>query len=120
MGDDVQRLLSVTEDALSKGIENAREGRRLNEVCAAIQDEVESNGFSVVREFVGHGVGHGHGGAVGQVDAAAVPAPLGRRLVPAAAAGVPCPTATTTTPFLASLPRRLAITGFRGICWTPM
>jgi methionyl aminopeptidase len=43
---------------VSRGIENAREGRRLNEVCAAIQDEVESNGFSVVREFVGHGVGH--------------------------------------------------------------
>src|ERR1700733_9188119 len=57
VNDDVQRLLSVTEDALSKGIENAREGRRLNEVCAAIQDEVESNGFSVVKEFVGHGVG---------------------------------------------------------------
>src|SRR3982074_2852299 len=34
--EDVQRLLSVTEDALSKGIENAREGRRLNELCAAI------------------------------------------------------------------------------------
>src|ERR1700751_335484 len=45
VGDDVQRLLSVTEDALSKGIENAREGRRLNELCAAIQDEVESSGF---------------------------------------------------------------------------
>jgi methionyl aminopeptidase len=57
VNDDVQRLLSVTEDALSKGIENVRDGRRLNEVCAAIQDEVESNGFSVVREFVGHGVG---------------------------------------------------------------
>src|SRR6202011_434561 len=38
VNDDVQRLLSVTEDALSKGIENAREGRRLNELCAAIQD----------------------------------------------------------------------------------
>ena len=55
--DDVQRLLGVTEEALYRGIENAREGNRLSEVCAAIQDEVESNGFSVVREFVGHGVG---------------------------------------------------------------
>jgi methionyl aminopeptidase len=54
---DVQRLLTVTEEALSKGIENVRDGRRLNDVCAAIQDEVESNGFSVVKEFVGHGVG---------------------------------------------------------------
>jgi methionyl aminopeptidase len=57
ISDETQRLLAVTEDALQKGIEKAREGRRLNEVCAAIQDEVEGNGFSVVREFVGHGVG---------------------------------------------------------------
>jgi len=57
VNEEVQRLLGVTEEALYKGIENAREGNRLSEVCAAIQDEVESNGFSVVREFVGHGVG---------------------------------------------------------------
>jgi methionyl aminopeptidase len=57
VNDDLQRLLGVTEEALYKGIEGAREGNRLGEVCAAIQDEVESNGFSVVREFVGHGVG---------------------------------------------------------------
>jgi methionyl aminopeptidase len=57
ISDEAQRLLTVTEDALQKGIEKAKEGRRLNEVCAAIQDEVETSGFSVVREFVGHGVG---------------------------------------------------------------
>jgi methionyl aminopeptidase len=57
VNDDVQRLLGVTEEALYKGIESAREGHRLGEVCAAIQDEVEAHGFSVVREFVGHGVG---------------------------------------------------------------
>jgi methionyl aminopeptidase len=57
VSEDVQRLLAVTEDALGKGIEKVREGRRLSDVCAIIQDEVESNGFSVVREFVGHGVG---------------------------------------------------------------
>jgi len=57
IGADTQRLLDVTENALYKGIERAREGRRLAEVCAAIQDEVETCGFSVVREFVGHGVG---------------------------------------------------------------
>ena len=57
IGEDVQRLLDVTENALFKGIERAREGRRLAELCAAIQDEVETCGFSVVREFVGHGVG---------------------------------------------------------------
>jgi methionyl aminopeptidase len=54
---DIQRLLSVTEDALYKGIEKARDGRRLSDICSTIQDEIESNGFSVVREFVGHGVG---------------------------------------------------------------
>jgi methionyl aminopeptidase len=57
VNDDIQRLLGVTEEALYRGIDNAREGNRVSEVCAAIQDEVESNGFSVVREFVGHGVG---------------------------------------------------------------
>jgi len=57
ISEDAQRLLAVTEDALGKGIEKVREGRRLYDMCAAIQDEVESNGFSVVREFVGHGVG---------------------------------------------------------------
>src|ERR1700732_151896 len=55
--EDVQRLLGVAENALYLGIEKAKDGRRLGEVCAAIQDEVENNGFSVVREFVGHGVG---------------------------------------------------------------
>ena len=57
VSDDVQRLLTVTEEALHKAIEKVRDGRRLSEVCAAVQDEVESNGFSIVREFVGHGVG---------------------------------------------------------------
>jgi methionyl aminopeptidase len=57
VSEDVQRLLNVTEESLYKGIEKARDGRRLVELCAAIQDEIESNGFSVVREFVGHGVG---------------------------------------------------------------
>src|ERR1700736_2030262 len=57
VSEEVQRLLEVTENALYAGIEKAREGRRLSVVCAAIQDAVEQNGFSVVREFVGHGVG---------------------------------------------------------------
>jgi methionyl aminopeptidase len=57
VSNDVLRLLSVTEDALQKAIEKVRDGRRLSEVSAAVQDEVESNGFSIVREFVGHGVG---------------------------------------------------------------
>jgi len=57
VSDEVQRLLNVTEDALYKAIEKVRDGRRLGEICMTVQDEVESNGFNVVREFVGHGVG---------------------------------------------------------------
>jgi methionyl aminopeptidase len=51
------RLLAVTEDVLYRAIELARPGRRLGDLCAAIEDEVVANGYSVVREFVGHGVG---------------------------------------------------------------
>lgn len=53
----VQRLLQVTEDALDLGIQKAYAGRRVGDIGAAIEDEVVANGFSVVREFVGHGVG---------------------------------------------------------------
>jgi methionyl aminopeptidase len=53
----VQRLLQVTEEALELGIQKAHAGRRLGDIGAAIEDEVIANGFSVVREFVGHGVG---------------------------------------------------------------
>jgi methionyl aminopeptidase len=51
------RLMQVTEDALRCGIEQARGGSRLGDVGAAIQAVVEASGMSVVREFVGHGVG---------------------------------------------------------------
>ncbi len=53
----VQRLLQVTEDTLEMAIKYAFAGRRLGDMCAAIEDEVVANGYSVVREFVGHGVG---------------------------------------------------------------
>ena len=53
----VQRLLQVTEDTLEMAITYAHAGRRLGDLCAAIEDEVVANGYSVVREFVGHGVG---------------------------------------------------------------
>jgi len=53
----VQRLLTVTEDALALAITFATEGRRLGDMCSAIEDEIVANGYSVVREFVGHGVG---------------------------------------------------------------
>jgi methionyl aminopeptidase len=53
----VDQLLRVTETALEKAIRVAREGARLGDLCAEIEDEAVRNGFSVVREFVGHGVG---------------------------------------------------------------
>lgn len=50
-------LLGVTESALMRGIEQARSGRRVRDVSRAIQEYVEGQGLSIVREFVGHGVG---------------------------------------------------------------
>jgi len=52
-----QKLLDVTSQALTMAIENIRPGRKWSEVARLIQRHVESNGFNVVREFVGHGVG---------------------------------------------------------------
>jgi methionyl aminopeptidase len=52
-----EKLLTVTERSLHKGIEEAREGNRLYDISYAVQSEVEQGGFSVVRDFVGHGIG---------------------------------------------------------------
>jgi methionyl aminopeptidase len=52
-----QQLLDVTEQALYLGIAAAKPGNRVTDISRAIQDFVEGNGFNVVREFVGHGVG---------------------------------------------------------------
>jgi methionyl aminopeptidase len=52
-----QQLMDVTERALYEGIEQARLGNRVVDISRAVQNYVEANGFSVVREFVGHGVG---------------------------------------------------------------
>ncbi|MCX7894675.1 MAG: type I methionyl aminopeptidase, partial [Thermoanaerobaculum sp.] len=51
------RLLQVTRECLERAVEEARPGRRLGDVSAAIQRHAEGAGFSVVREFVGHGIG---------------------------------------------------------------
>ena len=53
----IEQLLRVTETALERAIKVAVEGMRLGDICAEIEDEAVSNRFSVVREFVGHGVG---------------------------------------------------------------
>ena len=52
-----QKLLEVTRESLYKGIEKAAEGNRLHDISAAVQEHVEAHGFSVVRDFVGHGIG---------------------------------------------------------------
>jgi methionyl aminopeptidase len=57
VGEMAQRLIETTETALDEGIAQAQVGSRLGNVSAAIQEQVEKNGFSIVREFVGHGVG---------------------------------------------------------------
>lgn len=57
ISDDAQRLIRVTEESLFKGIENAKIGNRIGDISSAIQEHVELNGFSVVRDFVGHGIG---------------------------------------------------------------
>ncbi|MGM0779685.1 MAG: type I methionyl aminopeptidase [Bacillota bacterium] len=51
------RLMYVTEESLYKGLEEAKPGERLSNISHAIQTYAESNGFSIVREYVGHGVG---------------------------------------------------------------
>jgi len=55
--DEVKRLLSVTQESLQKGIAQVRLGGRVSDIGHAIQEHVEAAGFSVVREFVGHGIG---------------------------------------------------------------
>jgi methionyl aminopeptidase len=55
--EESQRLLAVTEQALMEGIQQARRGNRLFDISHAIQSYVEEHGFSVVRDFTGHGIG---------------------------------------------------------------
>ena len=54
---EADRLLDVTREALDRGIEKAIVGNRLTDISHAIQTYAENNGFSVVRDFVGHGIG---------------------------------------------------------------
>lgn len=52
-----KRLIDVTKEAFYKGMEQAKTGNRIGDISFAIQEYVEKNGFSVVRELVGHGIG---------------------------------------------------------------
>jgi methionyl aminopeptidase len=57
VSDEIRTLLRVTEEALEHGIAQVRVGGRISDIGHAIQQHVETHGFSVVREFVGHGIG---------------------------------------------------------------
>lgn len=57
ISDEAQKLIDVTRQSFYEGMKFAREGNRLSDVSHAIQEYVEANGFSVVREYVGHGIG---------------------------------------------------------------
>ena len=57
VSDEAQRLIDVTREALMRGIAMAVPGRRLSDVSHAVQTAAEAAGFSIVREFVGHGIG---------------------------------------------------------------
>lgn len=57
ISEEARRLIEVTRQSFFEGLRYAREGYRLPDLSAAIQRYVESNGFSVVREYVGHGIG---------------------------------------------------------------
>ncbi len=54
---EVERLLQVTRESLELAIDKVRPGNRLFDVCGTVQQHVESSGFSIVREYVGHGIG---------------------------------------------------------------
>ncbi len=54
---EAERLLRVTQEALQQGIARARSGNRVQDIGRAIQQHVEAAGFSVVRQYVGHGIG---------------------------------------------------------------
>ena len=57
ISDEAKRLMDATKESLYKGIQMARSGGRIGDISHAIQSYIEARGFSVVRQFVGHGIG---------------------------------------------------------------
>src|ERR1039457_2935440 len=57
VSDETQRLLQVTQESLEMAIDRVRPGNRLFDICETVEQHVKANGFSVVREYVGHGIG---------------------------------------------------------------
>jgi methionyl aminopeptidase len=54
---EAQRLLDVTQEALQRGIAAARAGNRVNDIASAVQTYVEGEGYTIIRQYVGHGIG---------------------------------------------------------------
>jgi methionyl aminopeptidase len=57
ISEEARRLMDVTRESLELAIDKARPGNRLFDICGAVERHVTANGFSIVREFVGHGIG---------------------------------------------------------------
>ena len=57
ISDQAKQLMKVTEESLELAIDRVREGNRLTDICGTVEKYVKANGFSVVREYVGHGIG---------------------------------------------------------------
>ena len=57
VGDNITKLLNVTKESLNLGIQKAQVGNKIYDISKAIQDHIEKNGFTVVRSYVGHGIG---------------------------------------------------------------
>ena len=57
VGDNIIKLLNVTKESLNLGIQKAQVGNKIYDISKAIQDHIEKNGFTVVRSYVGHGIG---------------------------------------------------------------
>jgi methionyl aminopeptidase len=57
ISEEARKLMRVTQESLELAIEQARAGNRLFDICGTVEKHVMSNGFSIVREYVGHGIG---------------------------------------------------------------
>ena len=57
VSEETKKLLRVTQESLEMAIDQVRAGNRLFDICSTVEQHVKANGFSVVREYVGHGIG---------------------------------------------------------------
>jgi methionyl aminopeptidase len=57
LSEEAKKLLRVTQESLELAIDKVREGNRLFDICGTVENHVVKNGFSIVREYVGHGIG---------------------------------------------------------------